>query len=344
MSDTHIEGLEEIVERLLGCPGANTVKFLKEQFLADPAILAHIPAYKALQEEVELCGAERRILSDKFDAVFNENTELRARIATLEATNAAQAEQLARLKDDLQLSAEMRHEAEYQIEFAVKQAIELALNCYSPDDTVTDYQYKIRALLQSSTPAESQLAGGKAVGVVVGFDAESGLALVDHACEGNTRDLEVGDQLYTEAPAIKQQVAKVSSAPKRAASLSFEGGSIRINLEGYRHNGGGCFAFDSKDIDWEDECCVVKVSPTEFVEIQKWLNATLPTLSAAPTHPVSANQPDGGKEGRLEIACSEFRDSILHENGPLEINDVLHRFDATIGEFLFVPKASAERG
>lgn len=83
-----VEGLEEIAERVLGVPSQNGYGEVLRLVLSDPAILAHIPAVKALQEEVE-----------RFSTALSEaNTNrmaMHAKIATLEATNAAQAEQLA---------------------------------------------------------------------------------------------------------------------------------------------------------------------------------------------------------------------------------------------------------
>lgn len=120
MSDTHIEGLAELAKRY-GVTHENYVSALKN-ILADPAIGPHIPAVKALQEEVERLrfdrdaaihsgeGAQRDLealaatnaaLQEQLDLVLDAQpktigTSYAAQIAELRATNAAQAEQLAK--------------------------------------------------------------------------------------------------------------------------------------------------------------------------------------------------------------------------------------------------------
>jgi hypothetical protein len=150
-------------------------------------------------------------------------------------------------------------------------------------------EWFVRGMQCALNQRQAVKAEPKIIGAIVSLDVSTG-------------DENFGDRIYGRVFAIQDDVLLVEETgrnfkpeplsaahgvpegmvTKRAASLSFEGGSIRINLEGYQHNGSGCFGFHSKDLDWEDDYCTVKVSATEFAEIQKWLNATLPTLPAAP--------------------------------------------------------------
>lgn len=108
-----------------------------QKLLSDPAILDHIPAVKALREENEQ-------LRSNFDLVSASCERRRDRIADLEATNAAQAEQLAKLDATLREihraadSQKVWAGQEYKYPYLAKKIVDLC------------------ALIQPSTPAEPQ--------------------------------------------------------------------------------------------------------------------------------------------------------------------------------------------
>lgn len=73
---------------------------------------------------------------------------------------------------------------------------------------------------------------------------------------------------------------------KRAASLSFEGGLLTVNLQGYdQRNGDGRISFKDDDLDWghgEDHGWrFMSLPKSELEAIRDWLNQHLP---ASPKH------------------------------------------------------------
>jgi hypothetical protein len=164
------------------------------------------PSVEALTKEVERLRAQ--FVSELASIEAGANKIIDERIATLEATNAAQAERIGELegfKDEhLDLLSDVLEAKE------VMRAAGIEQDCFAK--MFAAYS----ALLHSSSPAESQLAGGEAVGELwsglndcareLGYDflrpefAHASRALVKYA----PNNLGV----HTAAPAIKQQVAE----------------------------------------------------------------------------------------------------------------------------------------
>lgn len=239
MSDTHIEGLEEIAgyaQQLIDyafsirAPNPytpNLVMLGQSIQYAIGKVEAHIPAVKALQEEVErlkpfadvglemvkitttVRGEEEwGAIPELWKMCLDERDQLRA-------TNAAQAEQLAKLEhilEPIQASVDraeaMGRNVQEWIDYAK------ALEANSGVAAASEFQ-RLRdkiTLLQSSTPAESQLAGGEAVIYRYKFRRNVSEAWSDWSYVENKPNAEPSDVFQVErgiftAPAIKQQVA-----------------------------------------------------------------------------------------------------------------------------------------
>jgi hypothetical protein len=166
---TNLEGLEEILDRHAHEMivkrrrlGENSSLFsfdIADDFgrtlLADPAILAHIPAVKALQEEVERLRTEME--EQQITRLANYAVNLAKygdRITTLEATNAAQAEQLVKLEIEAKynfdlyqdLGQEMAKEPQAGVELTDEESTEIEGICYSIQECKLTPERAVRAI------------------------------------------------------------------------------------------------------------------------------------------------------------------------------------------------------
>lgn len=206
----------------------------------------------------------------------------RDRIATLEATNAAQAEQLALLENSGRVNRADETGG------TVKR---FGFDCtVAPPDILpatngayVHYHDYAKLYRQLSTLAESQLVGGEAVGEVVlesmGVPGSDAQVVRFHMYKEIPP---VGTKLYTAAPAIKQQVAEsAESVARRIVDV------VMFDLDGRKG------VLDGVDSEVRDE--MAEELSDLIVEV------------LAPTHPVFANQPDGGKVPRNDDV-----DQLLH--------------------------------
>lgn len=259
--------MSEQQEKAFGFVAFNTGKCEWEFFAEFEYVPLHgyakpKPVYLA-PPSVEALQAENSRLEAVSGSFAGQLAKAQTHITTLEATNAAQAERIDHLEKTL-----------FKIVYYAKQ-----------QDVLAEFWYLLTnplepALLQSSTPAESQLAGGEAVAIrVVAPDGRVFLheykgqdiahwATLNHKAE----------RLYTGAPAIKQQVAEDTLCDMQAAAEALE----KI--------AGGMFLDDG-----------IVLSVNKFTMAKRLAKAAAPrarrafeAIAATPTHPVSANQPDGG--------------------------------------------------
>lgn len=271
--DTQIEGLEEIAKKHLGI-GLHAPHLLR--FLADPAILALIPAVKALQEENERLSG----LSKEYFGKLNgwQEAYIKAERTLLLAGFADEGGEL--WKPPLGPSA-------------------------SP-------------LLDRIATLEAQLAGGEAVAWRPIFNIPSDFTTGKPSQETIDYWADQGVEIeyaYTAAPAIKQQVAE------DYLLIELGHGNIEIgdgHLEGvpaivFGRNGNGRvgeqLTFTDREMaPGETIACITFANIAGLDVLQMKMDSLRShMLAEAPTHPVSANQPDGGWERAINFVATRIQ-------------------------------------